>query len=47
MPPDCQRLQAQALEISLLLTEAGCPSMPLPEGVRWLIRQLELAREGR
>lgn len=37
VPPDAGRLQAQAQDISCLLAEAGCPAMPLPEAVRWLI----------
>lgn len=34
---DTDRLADQAREISMLLTEAGCPSMSIVEGVRWLI----------
>ncbi len=42
---DVERLTAQAQEISVLLTDAGCSAMPIPEGVRWLIAQLEAAQE--
>ncbi len=38
---DIDRLKRQARDISLLLSDAGCNSMPIPEGVRWLILKAE------
>lgn len=31
------RLRKQAQAISVLLSDAGCPAMPIVEGVKWLI----------
>lgn len=45
--PDPQRMQDQAIAISLMLADAGIPAMTLPEGVRMLIEQRDSAREAR
>jgi hypothetical protein len=38
------RLEAQAREISVALSDAGCSAMPIPQAVRQLIEERDEAR---
>jgi hypothetical protein len=42
---DKERVEQQARDIEAVLRAAGCPAMPLPEGVQWLAeRRIALRR---
>ncbi len=41
------RLRAQAVEMSVTLSEAGCGAMPLAQGVRWLVEARAEAEQQR